>query len=778
MYKGISRGIIRDKKEVMMQAKNHNAYEEERKRLEETKKWIYGQSRKLEREAENLNKEIVQLRKQVASAFDERLVLKEQMQQMTSADLSKMNQIVEVPYFGRINFKENFQEEIEVVYIGKFGLYDSVSGEMYVLDWRTPMANIYYSGIDEEVAYRAPNGLIEGKMLLKRRYVIEQGHLAEIHDEKSLQDNLKENLEQSTGFLIESLNKSTSGRLKEIVATIQQEQNRIIRSETFMPLIVQGVAGSGKTTIALHRMAYLIYNQQDPKAHYMVVAPNKLFLNYISDILPDLGVDHVVQTTFEEWALKMLGKSIKPQKGQDKLDTLLIEETDLTEVLAMASKLRGSILFQKIIDLKLRIVERNLIPQRGVQYENTTIIAYKELQEVFLASNTHLSLSERIKLIGGYIKEKLKDKEAFIKKAIEETYRLKINELKASVEDIETIRSEIIALFDQRDAEIKEVRKWINRYVKDYVKAIKIPEVEVFYLQIFEEEEQLCKWLLGKLEETTLKKVIQLMQENLKAKRIETEDLGPLLYIQMKLYGIDDKQKYAHIVVDEAQDLDEMKLMVLRSISSNDSFTLVGDLAQGIYGYKGINNWERTMERVFPNKKYNYFEMTTSYRSTIEIIELANHVIQKCTSYTPLIATPVFRHGEKPKLVISENEVVHISKIAKDISHFQSLGMVSICIITKDMAEANKAYNALKNIGVVIQLIEKEEERYLGQVVVMPSYLAKGLEFDAVLLYDVSDSRFGENELDIKLLYVMITRALHYLNIYVLGAPGKLLSML
>lgn len=761
-----------------MQAKEHNAYEEERQRLEETKQWIHQQSRKLERESEALNKEIAQLRKQVASAFDERLVLKEQMQKMTSSDLSKMNQIVEVPYFGRINFKENFQEEIEVVYIGKFGLYDSVSGEIFILDWRTPMANIYYSGIDEEVAYRAPNGLIEGKMLLKRRYVIEQGHLVEIHDEKSLQDNLKDNLEQSTGFLIESLNKSTSGRLKEIVATIQQEQNQIIRSETFMPLIVQGVAGSGKTTIALHRMAYLIYNQQDPKAHYMVVAPNKLFLNYISDILPDLGVDHVVQTTFEEWALKRLGKSIKLQKGRDKLDTLLIEETDLTEVLAMASKLRGSILFQKIIDLKLRGLERTLIPQSDVQYEKTTIIAYRELQEVFLASNTHLSFNERIKLIGSYIKEKLKDKETFIKREIEETYRLKINELKASVEDIETVRSEIIAMFDQRDTEIKEIRRWINRYTKDYVKTIKIPEVEVLYLQIFEEEEQLCKWLLDKLEETTLKKVIQLMQENLKAKRIETEDLGPLLYIQMKLYGIDEKQKYAHIVVDEAQDLDEMKLMVLRSISSNDSFTLVGDLAQGIYGYKGINNWERTMERVFSKKKYNYFEMTTSYRSTIEIIELANHVIQKCNSYTPLLATPVFRHGEKPKLVISENETEHISKIAKDISYFQSLGMVSICIITKDMAEAEKAYKALEKIGIIVQFIEKEEDRYLGQVVVMPSYLAKGLEFDAVLLYDVSEYRFKENELDIKLLYVMITRALHYLNIYVLGTPGKLLNSL
>lgn len=761
-----------------MQAKKHNAYEEERLRLEETKQWIQGKSKKLEMETEALDKEITQLRKQVASAFDERLVLKEQMKQMTSSDLSKMNQIVETPYFGRINFKENFQEETEVVYIGKFGVYDSQSGELLVLDWRTPMANIYYSGIDEDVTYRAPNGLIEGKMLLKRRYVIEQGVLTEIHDERSLQDNLKENLEQSTGFLMGSLNKSTSGRLKEIVATIQKEQNQIIRSETFMPLIVQGVAGSGKTTIALHRMAYLIYNQQDPKAQYMVVAPNKLFLNYISDILPDLGVDHVVQTTFEEWALKRLGKSIKLSKGQDKLDTLLVEETHLIERLAMASKLRGSILFQKVIDLKLKVLERSLIPRSGVTYENTTIIGYKELQEVFLVSNTHLSFSERVKLIGHYIKQKLKDKEAFIKQVIEEDYRLRMNQLKESVEDIESIRSEIIALFDQRDAEIKGIKRWISLCAKDYVKAIDIPKTEAFYFQIFEEEEQLCNWLSEKVEEDLLRKVIHLMQHNLADGLIETEDLGPLLYIQMKLYGIDEKQKYTHIVVDEAQDLDEMKLMVLRGISANDSFTLVGDLAQGIYGYKGINNWNRTMERVFSDKKYNYFEMTTSYRSTIEIIELANDVIQKCASYTPLLAKPVFRHGEKPKIIMSDNEASHISKIVEDIRHFQSLGMVSICIITKDMTEGIKAYKALKKAGVAVQFIEKEEERYLGQVVVMPSYLAKGLEFDAVLLFDVSTHRFKENDLDIKLLYVMITRALHYLNIHVLGTPMALLHSL
>ena len=768
----------KSEKEVMMQAKEHNAYQEEISRLEETKQWIQGQSKKLEIEKEALHKEIIQLRKQVSSALDERLVLKEQMQQMTNADLSKMNEVIEAPYFGRINFKENFQEEVEVVYIGKFGLFDSQLGDMMVLDWRTPMANIYYSGIDEDVTYRAPNGLIEGKMLLKRRYVIEQGELIEIHDERSLQDNLKENFEQSTGFLIESLNKSTSGRLKEIVATIQQEQNQIIRSEAFMPLIVQGVAGSGKTTIALHRMAYLIYNQKNPELQYMVVAPNKLFLNYISDILPDLGVENVVQTTFEDWALKRLGKGIKLAKGQDKLDTLLVEDTTLTEVLAVASKLRGSILFQKVINLKLKALEGSIINKNGVKYENTTIIGYKELQQVFLASNTHLSLNERVKLMGSYIKQKLKDKEAFIKRAIEEDYRLRINQLKESVEDIETVRSEIIALFDERDARIKDIRKWMNVCAKSYVKAIELPKVEDFYLQIFEEEEQLCHWLSDKIEESTLKMVIHLMQRNLASKLIETEDLGPLTYIQMRLYGMDEKQKYAHIVVDEAQDLDEMKLMVLRCVSANDSFTLVGDLAQGIYGYKGINNWERTMERVFSEKKYNYFELTTSYRSTIEIIDLANKVIQKCTSYSPLLAKPVFRHGEKPECIICENEEAHIDKIAEDIRHFQSLGMVSICVITKDMAESKKAYTALKKVGLMLQFIEKEEEQYLGQVVVMPSYLAKGLEFDAVLLYDVSARRFKENDLDIKLLYVMITRALHYLNVYALGEPAEILKSL
>lgn len=758
-----------------MKAEEHKDYKEEAHQLELTKAWITAQSETLKEEGQTLEHEIASLRKEVSSAFDERLVLKLQMRQGLTEDLNKYSQIQAAPYFGRTNFKENFTDNLEVVYIGKFGLYDSEKGDMLVLDWRTPMANIYYSGIDEDVAYKAPDGIVEGKMLLKRRYVIEEGKLTEIHDEKSLQDNLKDSLQQGTGFLMDALNKSTSGRLKEIVATIQQEQNQIIRSESFLPVVVQGVAGSGKTTIALHRMAYLIYNQQNPKAKYMVVAPNQLFLKYISDILPDLGVEHVVQTTFEAWALDKLGKGIKLGKQRDKLDTLLVEAEEKAQILALASKLRGSILFAKIIDKKLKRLETSIIAPEGIQYEGITIVSYKELQHMFLVSNGGLPLMTRVKLLGDYIKKKLQDKQADIKELIEQIYARKLKALKASVTDIEIIRQEIIALYDERDEEIKGIKKWSTAYTKAYIKNIALPSASAFYQQMFEEE-SLYKWLEGKMPEEALKSVIALIQGQLRKQFFETEDLGPLVYIQSQLYGLDDERQYAHIVVDEAQDLDEMKLLVLRKASTNDAFTLVGDLAQGIYGYKGINNWQRVMDRVFEGKSYHYFEMTTSYRSTIEIIELANKVLGANKNHPVLLAQPVFRHGHRPELIHCISEMDRVNQIYNKIKVYEDQGLVSICVITKDLAEGEDLYRALRKKGLEIEWLQDEEEQYNGQVAVMPSYLTKGLEFDAVLLYDVSASKFKAKDLDIKLLYVMITRALHELSMYTIDLPTEIVA--
>lgn len=211
-----------------------------------------------------------------------------------------------------------------------------------------------------------------------------------------------------------------------------------------------------------------------------------------------------------------------------------------------------------------------------------------------------------------------------------------------------------------------------------------------------------------------------------------------------------------------------------------NSWTIIGtkegDLAQGIYGYKGINNWQRVMDRVFEGKSYHYFEMTTSYRSTIEIIELANKVLGANKDRPVLLAQPVFRHGHRPELIHCISEMDRVNQIYNKIKVYEDQGLVSICVITKDLAEGEDLYRALRKKGLEIEWLQDEEEQYNGQVAVMPSYLTKGLEFDAVLLYDVSASKFKAKDLDIKLLYVMITRALHELSMYTIDLPTELVA--
>lgn len=759
-----------------MKANQHRDYQEESQHLEETCTWALEQYEALATKDADLLHEIAMLRKEVSSALDERLVLKLQMQDMVSEDKDQMGRAKEVPYFGRVNFQERYHEGQEIIYIGKHGLYDSQAGEMLVLDWRAPMANIYYSGLDEAVSYETPKGTVEGTMHLKRRYVIDQGVLQEIHDERSLQDNLLESISHDAGFLIESLNKSTKGRLTEIVATIQDQQNKIIRSDAMVPLIVQGVAGSGKTTIALHRMAYMIYNQKRRDARYMVVAPNKLFLNYIEAILPDLGVDDVYQTTFEEWAMTQLGKKIKLIESGDKLNQLLTESVETTQVMALAAKLRGSIVFKKLIDFKLGELERSLFPEEGVVFEGVCICTRKELGELFFKSHLHLPLQGRIKQLGETLKKRLNNRTSDIEAGLMIQYQRQISVIKEQSEQLDTIREEIIRIYDERDAQIKTIKKRIPGFVKAYLGHFKLPSAYQFYNELFQDEEWLKNILQKQIKQEEVSAICKLLNEHLTKGRVESEDLGPLLYCQMRLYGLDTSEKFAHIVVDEAQDLDEMKLTALRQVSQGDAFTLVGDLSQGIYDYKGITDWERMMSRAFDGKKYHYYEMTTSYRSTIEIIALANHVILSCKAFKPILAQPVLRHGDKPQLVICEDESVRLAHMCHSLSTLKDKGRHSIGILVETKEQAEMLYSALTARGEQVQWIQSEEDPYEGGRVIMTGEFSKGLEFDAVIIYDVTHKKREMTSLDMKLLYVMTTRALHELHLYSIEKPYAFLE--
>lgn len=761
-----------------MEAKMHPQFQEEDTHLRETIQWIEEEETFLQDYEAILKGEIAEIRKTVTTLMDERLIAKQQLHQIAAKNVENLKKIEGSPYFGRIDFQERSRDETEKIYIGKFGLMDKERDIPVVVDWRAAIADVYYSGLSKEVSYRAPYGEVRGIMHLKRRYEIHEGQLEQIFDEKVSEEIIEESLKGKGDFLTEALNKTAQGRLKEIVATIQDQQNRIIRSEMIKPLVVQGVAGSGKTTIALHRMAYLIYNNRRnmEEARYMVVAPNKLFLNYISDILPDLGVENVIQTTFEDWAMKVTGTSVDVEQWSDPINQLVGKPTEIQEAIKLASKIKGSLLFKRVIDHRLLELQKNLLPREDLLFEEIPLMDYKTLQEIFNTSNVHLAIDERINKLRDYLKRRFKQELPEIRQRIESFYQLIIEDLKQEAESMDEIRPKVIQYYDERDQKIALVQQKLADLVDAYMAKIRSVDTLNFYCSLFEESDEMKKAFGRKIGEKEIEALCEKEAQRLKQGMLQPEDLGPLAYIQIRLYPYEDKKKYAHIVVDEAQDFDEFKVSILRELSMNDSFTFVGDLSQGIYSYRGIRDWQRTMERVFPEKEYNYHLLTTSYRSTIEIIDLANAVIQLCSDLKPVLAEPILRHGKSPKWFPCNCEEEMIKKVSAGIKSLHDEGMGSISIICKDLEETERTYHVLREKLEDLHLITDQATDFLGGIVVIPSYLSKGLEFDGVILWNVAEKFYTMSPMDIKLLYIGITRALHRLYLYSYGETSPVLK--
>lgn len=762
-----------------MPASQHPNYLSECQHLEKTIDWVKKEKVRLLAHEEILKKEVLEIRKTVSHLQDERLVAKQQLHQYTAKDLKIMDYAQSTPYFGRIDFQENGRDEQEVIYIGKHGLHDQQREVPIVVDWRAPIADIYYSGHSQEVFYKAPRGEIRGKLFLKRRYEISSGCLQEIYDEQTSESKIEDSLKGRGDFLIEALSRSNQGRLKEIVATIQDQQNKVIRSDMLKPLVVQGVAGGGKTTIALHRMAYLIYNNRRSihNPNYMVVAPNRLFLNYISEILPDLGVEDVFQTTFEDWAMTIIQKKMKLTHRIDQLNDLMKCRDESGRIMATAAKIKGSILFKKVIDNLIRQLEHSIIPNHSLSIEGVEVLEAKAIYQVFITSNLHLALKERILKLKEYLKNKIKSDIKEYYERIEQIYEERLQSIRQTSTNIEALRPQLIQIYDERDEKMKQFKKSIAKGVDAYIASLPPLDVFTFYKEAFQSQE-IIKAFGSPVGEDLLNRAIEKITLQLKDNLYDNEDLAPLAYIKMKLFGLDDKNKYNHIVVDEAQDMDEFKLAALREVCINDSFTFVGDLSQGIYSYKGIQNWEKSMKRVFKDRDYHYHILTTSYRSTVEIVKFANEIIKKCDDLKPVLAEPVFRNGDLPSLIQCSDEAHMVLTVIKTIHHLKEEQYQSVAVICKDLTTTEKVYGLLNKKIKEVYLLTDQTTDFKEGVVIIPSYLAKGLEFDSVILWDVNEATYQLNPIDVKLLYIGATRALHKLVLLYQNNLSKVLGHL
>lgn len=648
----------------------------------------------------------------------------------TKAD--RLRRVRDNPYFGKFSFKKKFSNENDI-YVGKATVHDK-DDNVLVYDWRTPICSLYYENGLGDVSYESPNGLIEGEVTLRRQIKIENSKLLEAYDTSGLSQD---------EFLIPFLSVSANSRLKNIVASIQTEQNKIIRKKMDNNLIVQGTAGSGKTTVALHRIAYLIYLNSGKLTdnQFLIIGPNKYFMNYISEVLPDLDVETITQNTFQEIIEQILKNKIKIEDQTISLEKLLSQDLD-----AKNAKFKSSMEFNMLLDNYLNSYFLNLFTEDMV-YNNITLLKVDRVKS-FIDTKNFSAIYEKLDRLQKYTIKSIKENKTDIKNAIWNQYR---DEFK-SLDKSSPRRKEILNLVDELEA---EVDKGCPNIVKEYFKPKLVKPINIYidFLEYLKDSNI-------KVNDIDFDGLYNESKEYLNKGKVRYEDLGSLLNIAMKLYNTSSFKEIKHVVIDEAQDFGIFHFNMLKKLFSNATFSIFGDLNQSIYSYRGVDDWNSVKEYVF-NDNCEILELNKSYRTTKEIVDLSNSVLDVIDCKN---AIPVLRHGKITTFTQCPNKSEDF--IIDKIKEYKEKGYKSIAIITKDEKTANNQYKNLVKKGLDIKKISYNDTKYNGGICIMPSYLSKGLEFDAVIISDGDELVYDKNSItDLKLLYVSSTRPLHELNV-------------
>ena len=658
----------------------------EREILNEKREKINEELLEKKRSFEVIDKKLKVLTKESKGNYNEEKETTEKICSVLKKDINNYEESIKAPYFGRIDFRETKGQE-EKIYIGKQSVSSSKDGEEIVVDWRTPVADLYYSGTGGYAYYKSPNGIIEGNLSLKRKFLFKEDELQDIFDEGINEIIIKSGLEENDlvdEFLKINLEESRGKKLKEVVATIQKEQNDIIRWPKNLPIIVQGSAGSGKTTVALHRLAYLIYRYSDTikGKDILVLAPNKLFLDYISDILPNLGVGEVNQTTFQALALKYLRTKAKIKSKDEKLREIIeSKEVNKCNLIVNSSKIKGTLLFRTIIDRYIALLESASLDIKDIIVEGYTLFPKREIMRLYLKDLKSYPINKRKDEIKRYLSLKLKEKIQILCLQVDLDWEAKIKEIKRESEDCNERRQKLIEIYSERDIIKDNIRNNSKRIMNEYFKSWRGITSKDIYYDLFKNEEYFEIATLGKIPNELAEFMKEELEYNNEKKVIDEDDLAPLLYINMLLEGVEEKDKYSHIVVDEAQDYNPFQVYLINRLTKGNSLTLVGDIAQGIYYYKGLKTWDDIVEKVFEGKA-TYIQLTQSYRSTVEIIDFAKEALES-QNLNLKNAKPVLRHGNKPKVIRCKNDKESIIKIIDVINEIKNNGKSSIAIITK-----------------------------------------------------------------------------------------------
>lgn len=589
----------------------------------------------------------------------------------------KLVRAEESPYFGRIDFKEDDKQNIKNVYIGISSLSKGLDYIIY--DWRTPIAGMFYDYGIGRATYEAPQGSVSGEISLRRQYKTKEDKLIRVFDN---------NLNVVDECLQEVLSEQGTDKMKNIVNTIQTEQNEIIRNISDKNLIVQGIAGSGKTSVALHRIAFLLYKINNlTSSNVLIFSPNSIFTEYISDVLPELGEDNVVATTFHEFAKSYISEFNSVETFANLIEkyyTMKEEKTDLIKF-KLSSEMIG------IIESYIKEIEKSVRITRGIE------VKYNDVDKEYL----NYLLKEK------YDRLPLFSRLDKMAEHLCDTYKISYGKGKRSI--------------------IKSIKDNMN---------IKI-DFKKLYQDLFKSD---C--FTNKYKGEATFKV---------TKQLNYEDALNFIYLKGLLTGFPYSNLIQQIVIDEAQDYNELQYIILRKIFKKASFTILGDVNQTINPYQKYDSLKE-LSRIIDEDDCRYVELTKTYRSSAEIINYTNKILN--LKHVSAIRKP----NEVPVgFRYDDNDLI------KDVNVLKSK-YKSLAIITKSETESAKLYNLLKDDFKDISLMKDGKFEFNKDLVIVPSYLAKGLEFDSVISYTNKNNEYTKEER--YLFYVVCTRCQHELIIY------------